>query len=523
MEAVTAKPILADNGTIASRWNKFDAVRQRILDRAVRCAQLTIPSLFPDKWHMKDDALPTPYQGFGARGVNNLSSKLLLALMPPNQPFFRLTMDAQFKANIEQSGFDIQEMDDGLAKLERAIMEHMETTGARIPSFTAIKLLVVTGNALMYIPPKGNTQVFKLHQYVVKRDPSGNVLEIIIRERIHPSALPTEVRDNISAKDRASDEPLDIYTHVKRKERFWTVVQEVSGELIESTRGSYKLDDNPWLPLRWARVEGEDYGRGLVEEQIGDLESLESLTKAVVEGAEAAARVIYLLSPNGTTRAKALADAQNLEIINGDANDVTVLSLDKFPDFKVALETIARIETRLSHAFLLNSAAQRKGERVTAEEIRYVAGELEDALGGPYSVLSQEMQLPQVKRYMAQLSKEKSLPTLPSDKVRPVITTGLDALGRGHDLNKLRLFADVLTGVFGPEMMQQRLKPEPFIKRVGTSIGVDVEGLVITDEEFQQQQAQTQQQQAALEGAVKAAPTVAKGLIENGQQEPEQG
>ncbi|WP_416142518.1 portal protein [Escherichia coli] len=44
-----------------------------------------------------------------------------------------------------------------------------------------------------------------------------------------------------------------------------------------------------------------------------------------------------------------------------------------------------------------NSAVQRTGERVTAEEIRYVASELEDTLGGVYSILSQELQLPLVR------------------------------------------------------------------------------------------------------------------------------
>lgn len=47
---------------------------------------------------------------------------------------------------------------------------------------------------------------------------------------------------------------------------------------------------------------------------------------------------------------------------------------------------------------LLNSAVQRNGERVTAEEIRYVAGELEDTLGGVYSLLSQELQLSLIRR-----------------------------------------------------------------------------------------------------------------------------
>ena len=60
---------------------------------------------------------------------------------------------------------------------------------------------------------------------------------------------------------------------------------------------------------------------------------------------------------------------------------------------QVSLQAITRIEERLAFDFLLNSAIQRKAERVTAEEIRYMAQELETAQGGVYSILSQEMQL----------------------------------------------------------------------------------------------------------------------------------
>ena len=72
-----------------------------------------------------------------------------------------------------------------------------------------------------------------------------------------------------------------------------------------------------------------------------------------------------------------------------------------------------RIETRLQFAFLLNSSIQRNAERVTASEIRFMAEDLEQALGGIYSILSQEFQLPFVMRKMAMMEKSKKLPKLP--------------------------------------------------------------------------------------------------------------
>ena len=67
--------------------------------------------------------------------------------------------------------------------------------------------------------------------------------------------------------------------------------------------------------------------------------------------------------------------------------------MDKFNDFRVAYQAMQGIEERLSQQFMLQSSVQRNGERVTAEEIRYLAGELEDTLSGIYSILSQEFQM----------------------------------------------------------------------------------------------------------------------------------
>ena len=79
--------------SIASRWNFLHTGRTQVLRRARDAAALTIPSLLPEEGHTENSVLPQPYQSLGARGVNNLSSKLLLALLPPSTSFFRLTMD----------------------------------------------------------------------------------------------------------------------------------------------------------------------------------------------------------------------------------------------------------------------------------------------------------------------------------------------------------------------------------------------------------------------------------------------
>jgi hypothetical protein len=158
---------------------------------------------------------------------------------------------------------------------------------------------------------------------------------------------------------------------------------------------------------------------------------------------------------------------------------------------------MAAIQDRLSHAFLLNSNVVRDAERVTAEEIRMLSQELEAALGGLYSILSQEFQLPLVSSLMSRMNKAGRLPKLPKDIVKPTIVTGVEALGRGNDLNRLDMFLAGATQVVGPEAVAQYVNIGDYFKRRATALGIETEGLIKSDEELQQAAQQAQMQQMA--------------------------
>ena len=52
--------------------------------------------------------------------------------------------------------------------------------------------------------------------------------------------------------------------------------------------------------------------------------------------------------------------------------------------------------------------------------------------------------MPVVTRLMERMSKEKRLPKLPKDIVKPTIVTGVEALGRGNDLQKLDYLQELI-------------------------------------------------------------------------------
>ena len=69
-----------NSNTIEGRYNQYARNRELFLERGRECTQYTIPTLIPEEGHSATSRYYTPFQGIGARGVNNLASKLLLTL-----------------------------------------------------------------------------------------------------------------------------------------------------------------------------------------------------------------------------------------------------------------------------------------------------------------------------------------------------------------------------------------------------------------------------------------------------------
>ena len=491
------------SGNAASRYAALEPKRNAYLERARKCSALTLPHLFPSLGATETTVFETPYQGLGARGVNNLSSKLLLSLLPPNSPFFKMNLSENEMDQLQaMSGDQFKsvrtEIDKGLAKIEKRFMAWTEGVAIRPDVNEALKHLIVGGNVLCVVDEADGIKNFRLDKYVVRRDPSGDVLEIVIKEPVDYDDLPPEVQAQVTnpSPNQAPQIKSEkyLYTHVQYIGKKYEVYQEIDGKVIPSSKGSYLEDECPFLALRFTKVSGEDYGRSYVEEYYGDLKSLEGLTKAVVNSAAIVSKAVVFVRPGGVTSARKVAEAETGDVITGSMEDVGLLQFEKWADLRVAFEAIKTLEQRLAFAFLLNTAIQRPGERVTAEEIRYMARELEDALGGTYSVLSQDFQVPFLKAGLAVLTRtsnqEWKLPKLPKG-INPIIVTGLEALGRGHDLQKLDTWLSGAVQMLGPQVMQ-RVNVEEYLARRALGLGIELDGLLISQEELDAQQQQAQ-------------------------------
>ena len=142
----------------------------------------------------------------------------------------------------------------------------------------------------------------------------------------------------------------------------------------------------------------------------------------------------------------------------------------------------------------------RNAERVTAEEVRLTQLELEQQLGGIFSLLTIEFLVPYLNRTLLVLTRSGQIPKLPKDLVRPQIVAGVNALGRGQDRESLTQFVGTIAQTLGPEALMKYINPSEAIKRLAAAQGIDILNLVKTEQEIQQelQQAQAAQAQQSL-------------------------
>ena len=514
----------SSGGTAAQRYEQLRVDRNSPLMRARDCSKVTIPGLIEDENYGDAGRLPTPYQSLGARGVGHMTSKLAVTLFPTNENFFKLEIDSLAILASNQDPQMITEFDSALVKVEQAVMRQFETLGGRAAMHEALKHLIVGGNVLLYISDEG-IKVIHLDSYVLCRDPMGNVTEIVVEEEIFKDALPEEyLEEDEEDDDDMEKRMVKIYTCIKFMDNECHWFQEIKGKEVPGTHGKCAADVAPWIALRQDRVDSEMYGRSYVEQYYGDLLALENLYKAILEASASLSKVLFLCNPNGTTRPRTLSQASNGSIVQGNAADVTVLqAAGKSQDLQIANQTIERIEQRLAFAFMLNTAIQRPGERVTAEEIRYMAQELDAGISGLYSILSRELQLPLVRRLIHILRRKRKLPDFPRSEVtgEPLIkekaVTGIEAIGRGDDRNKLIDFITTANQALGPQAMTQFLNVEEALRRLAASGSIDTTNLVKTKAQLQQEAAaqaeaeQQAQQQQLLETGIKS-PAMAQAV-----------
>jgi len=489
-----------------------DEDRESVLSKCEKYAGWTIPSLFPEEELQDSDELQTDYQSVGAQAVTNLSNKLMMALFQPSRPFFRMQLTQEQQLEVQASGLSEAQMDAALSEAERTAMKEFDKSNQRVVLHDVMQQLIVTGNCLYYTPKNEDAVVYTLKDYKIKRDLRGNLVKCILRETKSVSGLSDELQELAYKHNYREDQEVTIYTAVCRTgaDQFfvWQELEDVA--YCHKRVGSYKKQDLPWNPLVWKLARGNDYGTGLVEEYSGDFAKLSTLGEAIMDYSIVMTDIKNLVRPDGMTDVKELTESASGAYVQGREEDLYVHQpqVANVADFLSGqFDATAR---RIGAAFLLNTAVTRDAERVTAEEIRMQAQELEGSLGGVYSRLANNLQAPIARREIGKLN--------PIFKdIEPVIVTGLESLSRHSELGNFRAFmSDLIMLSDVPDDAKVWMRMEDIIAMLGAGHGVNYKKFLNSKEEVEQERARRMQQQAQFAG--QEAGMVEQAKVEaNGQ------
>ena len=469
-----------------------------LINRCADYAQWTIPAVFPKQLHsgVGNQTVEYDYQSMGAMLVNKLASKLAQTLFPTNTSFFKLQLVTPNGAE------ENEEVARVISKLELAACQLLFRNAEYARIVQAIRLLVVTGNALL-IRTQGSLRVMSLHNYVVRRNAFGDVLDIVTKESLYARELAPEYAkvlniDVVQDPERVLElytKCCLVYSDTEGEPPHWLVQQEINGQLI-GEESTYPFELCPYIPVVWGLSTGDNYGRGIVEEYAGDFIKMSELSAALTTYELESCNVRYVVDPASTLDLKAAQESQTGDFVSGSPNGVSALELGEFQKIQALSQELQAVFSRLAQAFMYTNN-QRDAERVTAYEIQTNAMEAEEALGGVYSQLSHAMHLP-----LAYLLCNEVNPQFWAQYLRGQwqlnIITGMQALGRSAELQQWLLLTQSISLVV-PTLQQisPRFNTEKIIDIFMLGHGLSQDGVMLTGRQLEEKMALYQAQQEA--------------------------
>lgn len=496
-------------------WEKLSRKRNGFLDRAKGFARLTLPYLLNEPGH--NESSQNGWQGVGAQATNHLANKLAQVLFPAQRSFFRIDLTAEGENELAKQGFEKTQMASLFATIEKSAMKGLESRQFRPAVVEMFKHLIVAGNCMLFRPTEGAIQSVPMSQYVVSRDTNGDLLDIILLQqkslRTFDAATRAIIQAAMKGKMKKEDDEVKLYTHACYDgDGFWKVRQSAE-DIPVGKESRVKTEKLPFIVMTWKRSYGEDWGRPLAEDYSGDLFVIQFLSEAVARGSALMADVKYLIRPGSQTDVNHFVNSGTGEVITGVEEDIHIVSLGKYADFTPISAVLEVYTRRIGVVFMMESMVRRDAERVTAVEIQRDALEVEQSMGGAYSLFATTAQRP-----LALWAMQEVKSTFTSNLIDPVIITGIEALGRMAELDKLAQFAQYVgLPLNWPEPAQQAINWTKYMDWIRGQISAELPFLK-SEEEMQAEQVAQQEasnEQMLTDGVAKSIPgAVSKSMEE---------
>ena len=518
--------------TIEKQFSRDNNARRGHLDQAVTNARLTKAHIQPDPDQDHNAEMPQNYQSVGSRGISILAGRLLLAIYPPETPFFVLSPSPELFFDPAANQEDMEQFQQRLFLYVRSMIVELESStvglnkdirrwqrGFRAEKMAAFEQALVCGDTLERMHPDYRMQLFRLDQYVNKRDSTGAVIYHITREEkdvaeLRPDQFAmTGLPDDIYKHPEVDKRTNDLFTKVEWQydTKTWMITQEVNGNEINQSEEKV----SPYFSTAF-EFTGGNYGRSFVEQNIGDLRSLDTLELARLDLLGLAAKALWAKDAASMIREQDLQQApgnlvNGARVVNGVLQDLAPIAFANPRDYAILSAGVQDKRSDLSKAMLVESETTRKAERVTTVEIQRNVAEINAALGGIYTALADEQQIPLAARLIHQFNKDHKISLQTRTGVEAVeinSLTGLTALQSDADGQKLLTALQIIQGL-GPEAVS-RVDMNVAVNILLRQIGIHHPGLIKSPEQLAAEQAIADRRALLLQGADQAIESTGK-------------
>lgn len=517
---------------ITSFKSRFDDLQDATaIQKASIYGKWTIPYLAaePSK-DGRQAPLEGDFQSIGALLVNSLSSKLAGLLFPTTHPFMVVNLTPEGRRVMEEAltsqGGSAEDLNVMLSNLVSTASSKAFSGRAFFQLVLAFKHLIVTGNvAIKRNEEEQAIQCFGLNNFVVRRDGLGRVVEAIIKEDVYFGTLHEDVQNYVRNKGNLGADSADLrnravskYTRIYRRPNDYVVEQGIDdvvlGNEFTSTYEKHKL---PYIFPTWTLINGEHYGRSLVEDLKGDFAKLSAISEALAKYEIEALRVVFGVSAESFDAIDELSLADTGEYVRVSPGAVQVIETGAAQKVQYILEDFEVVFGRLARAMMWR-ANTRSGDRITAYEIRQEIEEVEAGMGGAYSALAENLQLPLSYLFLFETDSTLIDAILDAEAGGVYLTTGISALSKTTKAQRiLEVLAEAGQAVEIASQMDQRIDPKRIVDLFFEAKGLDFSELKKSDEELQaeaQIQAQEAQAQQMMAQSSDAGTMMGAGMPE---------
>ncbi len=531
-----------------------DLLRYRPDDEADICAGLTLPYLKPDcaSWMKKtkvgNQTVGCPRGIMNAHAVSTLASKLSGVLLPHTNGAFRLEVAANARitapdpsgegtVELELGEREQRELEQYLTRVTRWIYTEIGHRALRQVLEEAERSAIVCSMGLIHMPRGQKARGFRFDQFVINTDGFGNLLELIVRQRLGFKALPDVVRSTLIQKNQGSPEKLqalesqdfDFFTVVERTPgeeengvANFIEYQECLDEMVPGTLTEYgpkrKLRRIPWILVPWRRIADSMYPTSLVSER--------KSIHAQHEGLSAALQLIAIMASDrkrvvkpGFNDPDEFNESPAGSTIQGDPapSAMGVTGLGDVGDVQWLTQLNAITMSFLQRVYgVYDTSSVEPVERRTGIEASMIARELNAANQGVYSLHVELVQIPIIELLLDEALNEEALLGTALKKLRsainPRVIGGLDALGRDDEAGGWAKFYGLVRAA-QESGFSARSNESILYREMAAVCGVNLGGIALNEDELMQRA----QADVMTPIAQEAATAYAKAAAQNQQ------